>query len=341
MKYYLKKYVSVCKTHEKIYLFLGNKNDSFLSFKKNIINVDKINELIFKGIKIKDINNLEIYKKIYDKGFMFKQENIRAKTFINRNELFLNYLYEDLEKEDIDKTKQTEILIYGAGAGGSTLIYLLAQFGFKNITVIDFDEVEISDVYRTVTFFKEDISKSKVSVLKKNIKKNFSIDIKTFENAYSEKNEIEAMINTINPDFIINVCDPRPSFKLDLNSLCFKYKIPYISAAYSYDIVSIGPIYVPTVTNCENSFDFLIQKFYGEDFSYKNIEKMFTSELIHPSNSFNINLLASLTYKEILFFLLGKFDNCQTIGQRIYFNPLSYKIFSERAFCKEDCKICK
>ena len=184
-------------------------------------------------------------------------------------------------------------------------------------------------------------SKSKISVLKEKIKKNFSIDINTFEGSYSEKREIKKMINLIKPDFIINVCDPRPSFKLDLNELCFEYEIPYISASYSYEIISIGPIYVPLVTSCENSFDILVQKTYGEDFSFKNIERLFSEQLVHPSNTFNINLLASLAFKEILFFLLKKFDYCQTIGQRIYFNPLNYDISSRKADCDSNCKICK
>lgn len=260
MRYYFKKFITVCKSKNKIYLYNGNKKNTSLSFEYNNDNIETISRLLLNGVDSNGVINNPIYKELFDNKFLYEDSRFQETKNINRNELFLNYLYEDITKNEIDKAKETKILIYGAGAGGSTLIYLLAQFGFKNISIIDYDKVEVSDVHRTMNFLKEDISKSKILALKEKIKDNFSIELNIFEGKYSEKIEIKKMIDIVKPDFIINVCDPKPSFKLDLNELCFEYEIPYISASYSYELISIGPIYVPLITACENSFDLLVQK---------------------------------------------------------------------------------
>jgi adenylyltransferase/sulfurtransferase len=56
------------------------------------------------------------------------------------------------------------LLVVGAGAGGNELLKNLVLMGFRNITIVDFDYVEDSNLSRTVLFRKEDIGKSKAKV---------------------------------------------------------------------------------------------------------------------------------------------------------------------------------
>ncbi|RBW54690.1 hypothetical protein DS884_17220 [Tenacibaculum sp. E3R01] len=340
MHYYFKKYITICKTKSGICFYHTQEREKTIEFEYNTNNLNIIDKLLKNGVKEKDIDKNKIYKKLYENGFLYTNSDFQKTKDIKRTELFLNYLHENLTKEDLKEVKKTNILVYGSGGGGSTLIYLLAQFGFNNISIVDFDKVEHSDIYRTMSFLKDDIGSYKVSALKEKIKENFEIDVKTYIGSYSKKNEIEDLIKQVEPDFIINVCDPSPSFKLELNELCFEYGIPYISAAYSYETIYVGPIYVPTITSCENSFDKFVEEVFGEDHSYRTIKKIFNEDLVHPSNVFNINILASLTFKEVLLFLLNKFEFCQTIGRRMYFNPLTFESYSRTAKCEDVCKVC-
>ncbi|MBQ4405713.1 MAG: ThiF family adenylyltransferase [Bacteroidales bacterium] len=57
--------------------------------------------------------------------------------------------------------KNLRILVVGAGAGGNEMLKNLLLMGFGNITIIDFDTVEDSNLSRTTLFKKEDIGKSK------------------------------------------------------------------------------------------------------------------------------------------------------------------------------------
>jgi molybdopterin/thiamine biosynthesis adenylyltransferase len=341
MIYYFKKYITVFKTQKNVYIYHNKDNNKSLSFILNDNIINKIQIVLEKGIEEDQIKKDIIYNKLFKNDFLYTNKYFQKKKEIKRTELFLNYLYNDLSEKELISAKSTKLLIYGAGGAGSSLIYLLAQFGFKNMTIVDFDIVETSDVFRTMRFQKKDIARQKIKVLQEDIKNNFSIDIEIIEGSFSEKEELKKLVKNIDPDFIINACDPKPSFKLNLNEICFKYKIPYITLAYSYELILIGPIYIPSITSCENSFDKLVQESFGENHSYNNVENIFNDQLVHPSNSFNINILSSLGFKEILFFLLKKFDYCQTIGQRISFNPLTYNVSSKKATCDTSCNICQ
>ena len=71
------------------------------------------------------------------------------KNYPNRGELFLEYLGNQFFTNEV---KSCPILIFGVGAIGSTLTYLLTQFGFTNISVADFDFVEQSDILKTMVY---------------------------------------------------------------------------------------------------------------------------------------------------------------------------------------------
>jgi adenylyltransferase/sulfurtransferase len=60
--------------------------------------------------------------------------------------------------------KNVKILVIGAGAGGNEVLKNLLLMGFGNITIVDFDHIEDSNLSRTTLFRKEDIGKSKANV---------------------------------------------------------------------------------------------------------------------------------------------------------------------------------
>ena len=69
-----------------------------------------------------------------------------------------------LSPEASKMIKNVRILVVGAGAGGNEVLKNLLLMGFGNITIIDFDHVEDSNLSRTTLFRKEDIGKSKAIV---------------------------------------------------------------------------------------------------------------------------------------------------------------------------------
>lgn len=102
--------------------------------------------------------------------------------------------------------------------------------------------------------------------------------------------------------------------------------------AYSYEKIIIGPLFVPKYTESDIILEKELKK-YGDHYSFRNHFKLFDDFTIHPSISFNINILASLILKEVIFFLMNRLDYVLSYNTEAIFFPLSmmtyYKNLSE------------
>gem|GEM_PF-6350791 len=334
--YRFRRFTPIYKAKDKICIGFIERENNYLELESNEDNLNRVKSLLKYGICESDISIFP-YNLFYQKDFLTINPGISN----NRADLFIEYVRQNskCESDYIEDYKERNILVFGAGAGGSTLITLLAQHGFRNITVIDFDSIEESDIYRILTYNKKDIGKPKTTVLREQILNNYNIDIKTLNCELLEEKELEATIMEISPDFIVKACDPNGLFVYNLNKICFNHSIPFIMMAYSYEYVKAGPLYVPGITSCnQNNSSYMMERF-GEHYNIKYFERMFSDYIFHPSISFNINILASMIFKEILFFLIGDFENCQTIGRLISFNSLKTEIYTHLAQCT-NCNIC-
>jgi molybdopterin/thiamine biosynthesis adenylyltransferase len=276
------------------------------------------------------------YNLFYKFGFLENENHIEKLN--SRGNLFIKYL--NINHED-NKYLKKKILIFGAGAGGSSLLYLLAQFGFKNLFILDSDTVEISDVYRVLTFNKSDIGVKKVEVLKNKIYENYSTIVNIYDNNIVDYDELHKIIKKIKPSLIVKAADPKGIFLNNLNTICFKENIPYISMAYSFEFLKIGPFLIPGVTSCYKAYsDYAIDNFGGH-YDIQLFERLFTDYLYHPSISFNINMLSSMIFKEILFFLTENFEYCESIGRQLIINSLNFNLDTVYLKCKPECLVCK
>ena len=332
MKYYLKKTLTLYRQDNKICVGQVNDLDNYLELDYNSLNLQKIENIIINGIS-KEEDDL-YFDLFYSKGFLEKNRSLTEK----RNNLFSEYVSNKKVNESLFEKK---ILVVGAGGGGGTIVYMLAQFGFTNISVIDFDYVEFSDVDKTMVYDKSMIGRFKVDALKEKILLNFSIEISTFNNEIINKKELDNFIELIKPQFIVKAADPKGIFLKNLNIICFEKKIPFIQMAYSYESLKIGPILVPEITSCNEFINQENIKFYGEHYQIEKFERIFNNNFIHPSVSFNINILSSLILKEIVFFLLEKYEFCQTIGRMIILNTLNFDKQTYLFNCNESCNVCK
>lgn len=333
VKFFFKKYLPIYKSDNKICIGFIGSEVQYLELDYSIKNFNLLESILMNGISEFQLND-EFYSNLMEKNFFDKVEFLSNK----RGELFLNYLSNDL----FDKFKESSrkrILIFGAGAGGSSLIHILAQFGFHDLHIVDFDIVEESDLYRVMSFQRGQIGLKKGEALKENILRDFGVNIYTYDLQLIEYDELSNFIQKIAPVFIVKACDPKGKFIMNLNKICFQNSIPYITMAYSYEKIKIGPIFVPSVTSCYNFFsDFAISTF-GEHYRIEKFERLFNLYLTHPSISFNINILSSIVFKEILFFLIDEFQYCQTIGRLIVINTLTLEQNNILVKCK-NCDIC-
>ncbi|MBN9349219.1 MAG: molybdopterin-synthase adenylyltransferase MoeB [Chitinophagaceae bacterium] len=128
------------------------------------------------------------------------------------------------------KLKAARVLIIGAGGLGSPVGLYLAAAGVGTIGVIDFDEVELSNLHRQVIFGVEDVGKLKVDAFKKRLHSlNPHINIITHNTRLTSDNALEIFKNY---DVIADGTDNFPTRYL-VNDGCVITGIPNVFASIS------------------------------------------------------------------------------------------------------------
>lgn len=292
----------------------------------------QLETLLKKGVDLSEVNSVPFFSNLYQGNLLCPEAQLRT----TRRELFFEYLNEDLEKINLD----LRFLILGAGAAGSTIAYLLAQFGFTNIAILDYDTIADSDIEKTLIYRRSELGEKKIDALGKYLKENFGVNLKTYDQRIETDQELKSIINEVQPEFVVKSWDPDFIFRRYLNDICFERKIPFVYLAYCYASIRLGPFFVPGLTACDRC---LLKKLsetnaMGEDFYlYKRIHQEYS---IHPTISFNINIMANLIFKDIIFFLLGKYNYVSTLNQIIEFVPLTLVGIRHHFQRSDDCECC-
>lgn len=104
----------------------------------------------------------------------------------------MNYLERELLKQfgliDFKKIQSVQIGIAGAGGLGSNCAFNLTRLGFKNFKIVDFDEIEYSNLSRQFFFYKQ-VGLKKTDALKENLKRiNPNVSVETLETKLTRSN---------------------------------------------------------------------------------------------------------------------------------------------------------
>ncbi|MGC8814410.1 sulfur carrier protein ThiS adenylyltransferase ThiF [Dictyoglomus sp.] len=135
-------------------------------------------------------------------------------------------------EEDLKKIKNTKVLIVGCGGLGSNAAITLTRTGFSNFILVDYDNVEISNLNRQFYFFHQ-IGMPKVLALKENILLvNKSCNVITYQEKITKENAKEILSQG---DIIFEAVDGRETkiLLLETASLLGK-KIVMASGVYGY-----------------------------------------------------------------------------------------------------------
>lgn len=130
-------------------------------------------------------------------------------------------------EENLEKIKNTKILLVGCGGVGSFAYFSLVRSGIQNITVIDKDKVELSNLNRQLIANLNTIGIDKVEVAKRMTNEiNPDINVNTICMFLNKDN-----INTLDKDYdyIIDACDSINT-KLELIRFAENNNIKIISS---------------------------------------------------------------------------------------------------------------
>lgn len=123
-----------------------------------------------------------------------------------------------------EKLLNSKVTVVGVGGLGTVVSQYLAAAGVGNLTLIDYQNVELSNLNRQILHFEKDIDKLKVLSAKEKLESlNSDITIEIFPEKLKET-------HVKNSDVIIDCLD---NFKARyfLNELSIKYEIPLVHGA--------------------------------------------------------------------------------------------------------------
>lgn len=144
----------------------------------------------------------------------------------------MNEIYQRTElvigKDSLEKLKKSKVCICGIGGVGSYTLEALARIGIGSITIIDKDNVDITNVNRQLIATVDNVGNPKVTEAKKRINAiNPDIEIKPIQE-YIDKTNVEEYI-TEEYSYVVDAIDSVDS-KIELIKTCKIKNIKLISS---------------------------------------------------------------------------------------------------------------
>ena len=201
---------------------------------------------------------------------------------LNRLELLIG-------KDSLEKIKKLKILIVGLGGVGGYTFETLVRSGIENITIVDFDKVDETNLNRQILTNSSNIGKYKTDVaLERALLINKNIKITKLNIFLNEDNIDELDISQY--DYIVDACDSLDTKELLIN-YSYKYKVKLISSMGTAKKMNATKLEVTTLN--KTSYDALAKLLR------KRIDKKIQNKVVVVSStekSKDIKALGSNSY---------------------------------------------
>lgn len=181
--------------------------------------------------------------------------------------------------QDVELLEQSKVLVVGLGGVGSYAAEQLVRAGIGNLTLVDGDEVQESNINRQLPATRKTVGLKKAKVLEKRYKEiNPELGLEIVD-SYIKDSEMEALVTSNNYDFVIDAIDTL-SPKIHLIKACVENKVPLVSS------MGAGARLDPTkvqITDLSKSFNdrlaFKVRKALRKHNIHKGFKVVFSSEL--------------------------------------------------------------
>lgn len=120
--------------------------------------------------------------------------------------------------ENINKLKNKKVLVVGLGGVGGYVVESIARSGIENITIVDYDIVDITNINRQIIALNSNIGKKKVDLFEERIKDINPDCVVTKYDLFLDNKSIDIL--NCNYDFIIDCCD-----SVETKKMLMKYSI--------------------------------------------------------------------------------------------------------------------
>jgi len=139
-------------------------------------------------------------------------------------------LLPEIDYEGQQKLLDSHVLVVGLGGLGSPASIYLASSGIGELTLCDFDDVELSNLQRQIVHTEHNLKTNKAHSAKNFISSiNSNISINVVDKKLGEK-EFDLYIKNNSVDVILD-CSDNFQTRYSVNKIAFKNKIPLVSGS--------------------------------------------------------------------------------------------------------------
>jgi len=230
-----------------------------------------------------------------------------------------------LPKIDINgqqKLLDSHVVILGLGGLGSPVAMYLASAGVGELTLVDDDKVDLSNLQRQIVHQVETIGQPKVESAKNNLLKiNPDCKINSINSRLNE-NQLSQLLSNVT--LVVDCCDNFDT-RFMINRVCFKAKVPLVSgAAIRWE----GQLSTFLMTNDQPCYRCL----YEED-SF-NDQTCSQNGVVAPL----VGIIGSMQAMETIKVITG--SGKPVVGQLKLFDGLAMEWRSIKFKKRNDCPVC-
>ncbi len=132
-------------------------------------------------------------------------------------------------KKNLDKLQNSHVIVFGTGGVGGFTIEALVRGGIGELSIVDYDTIDITNINRQIIATQNTIGLDKVSVVKERaLSINPNIKIHIYKEKYNEETR-DLFFKEKKYDYVVDAID-LVSSKLDLIETSIKNNIPIISS---------------------------------------------------------------------------------------------------------------
>lgn len=180
------------------------------------------------------------------KGLTNKKQIQIMTDWLQRSELLI-------KKEGLEKLSAANLLVVGLGGVGSFAAEFLARAGVGNMTIVDGDTVDITNINRQLPALHSNIGKNKVEVVAERILDiNPKINLLQI-NEFLSPERMENILDTHSFDYVLD-CIDSVSPKLALIKACRRKKIKIVSSMGAGGKIDPSKVMVRDISKTNNCF---------------------------------------------------------------------------------------
>ena len=235
---------------------------------------------------------------------------------------------------DQEKLLRAKVMVVGAGALGNEILKNLALLGIGHIFIVDFDNIENSNLTRAVLYRTYDEGKKKAEVAAAAVR-----DINPDCRVYPINGNIGYDVGLglfRRMDVVIGGLDNREA-RLAINQACWKVGVPWIDGAIEV-LFGIARVFVPPQTACYectmNEQDYRLLNM-RRSCALLSREDMLVGKV--PTTPTTSAVIAGIQVQEAVKLIHARNDLPVLAGKGYFFNGLTHDSYVVEYDRKEDC----